>query len=769
MFLRVIILNIIYNDTFIFGDLTDTVITNRGGVDKGEFVIKDKSGDVVQLPTKLTLKEMVSTADYHCRLVDIDNPLYDNKDNFQAKVYNITKKDGTTIIGHLLEVSGFKPGNNIVKFKSKVLEPWIVFQNDTENSSSAVKNHVALTKKNGGLLGEKDASANYNSKVLSKQALSKEAATEFVKNFIVSSSNNIVNDDVFDSMAKKAKEAADIKKSAFNIKDRSIIYRLSVNAAQINDKDGDFGVITVTDNLPADWELVPITNGKDYLIYKGKPATSITTIDATVLAEDSPVNLPSDKLEFVKTGNKLEFKFKKLDSPYVILFKLQLKEDKFKEYLNTKDKTVNNKAEINAEKKSYNGALNRWLTHTVDSSQEVLINEEFLTKAYDANANKQEEEGYLKWNIVYTPYKNYTDNTKVIFEDELGDNLSLRREKGSNNLVFQGDNYRIFEGTINADGIFKETEEITTGLESIFKYNKDTKKLTITLPNNNTTYKISYITDIVGDVNAGKDLGNKVYLREGNATEITTEVTKSYRATVTSSGKIKGFEKLTIIKTNANRDILLSGAEFKLTKEGTTQSFNKTTASNGKADFESLLAGTYILEETKAPQGYKETTTKYKIKITDLENGKKVELIDDAGNPVVKHGNATQSGNEITITNELKPENKTNLGKLKIVKKSEDGSKALFGAKFELYKGTNLITGEAKITDNNGIIEYDGLGAGDYILKETEAPVGYKKTVNEYGIKVTLAGTNVTVALDKAYADANMSAGELTVSNALEA
>ena len=80
-----------------------------------------------------------------------------------------------------------------------------------------------------------------------------------------------------------------------------------------------------------------------------------------------------------------------------------------------------------------------------------------------------------------------------------------------------------------------------------------------------------------------------------------------------------------------------------------------------------------MLKEVQAPDGYQLNTTEYKIKITDLENGKKVELLDNAGNPVVKLGNATQNGNEITITNELKPENKTNLGKLKIVKKSENG------------------------------------------------------------------------------------------------
>lgn len=659
-------------DAFVFGKGIKANNAELG--DTSKYIVTNLDGTTTNIRNGVDLSKVVYKDIYHQRLVNPENPLSYNPKNLTSKVYLIKKKDDNTTIGHLLEISGFGKGENEVGFKSKIVETWMVISQDSADSPSEVRNFMFLEKEDGTVIEERTAKAKYNTKILSKQALSKEAATEFVKNLTVSSSNNIVNDDVFDSTAKKAKASDEIKESAFNIKDRSIIYRLSVNAGKINDTDGDFGVFTVTDKLPDGWELVPIKDDKEYLIYKGSPATSVAKIDATVLAEGSPIDLPAEKLNFLKTNNKLEFKFTNLDSPYVILFKLQIKEDKFKEYINTKNNTVNNEAEITAESTSYNKVLNRWLNHTVKSSQEAIINEEFLTKTYDANAQEQEKKDYLKWDIIYTPYKNYPDNTKVRLEDKFGDKLSIRKEQDGSTLVFQGNNYRIFTGKINAEGIFEEQYEITTGLSDIFKYDKNTKQLIIDLPDSNETYKISYITDILGDINAGIGLGNEVYLREGMAAATTVKVEKTYEAKVASSGKVKGFEKLTIIKKNVNGDKLLSGAKFTLTKNSTEVGGSpKTTDAEGKISFEKLLAGEYVLKEVQAPDGYQLNTTEYKIKITDLENGKKVELLDNAGNPVVKLGNATQNGNEITITNELKPENKTNLGKLKIVKKSENG------------------------------------------------------------------------------------------------
>ncbi|MGP1434641.1 MAG: MSCRAMM family protein, partial [Catonella sp.] len=747
-------------DAFVFGK---DIIANNGELkDTSKYKVTNFDGSMNNIRPGVNLEHVVSHVPHRQRLVNPEAPFTENDNGLSHKTYLIKKVNGE-IIGHLLEISGFKKGKNVVKFKSKHAEPWALFGTDKVDSSVQVKNYMFLENESGQVIEIKGVNTAYNPKMLKKQALSKEAAAEFVNNLEVSYANNIINDDVFDSSSKTAKPAEEIKNTAFNIKDRSIIYRLSVNAAQINDTDGDLGVVTVTDTLPDDWELTKITGDKEYLIYKGTPATSVAKIDATVLAEGSPVELTPEKLEFVKTDNKLEFKFKKLDSPYVILFKAQLKEEKFKEYLNKKDRVVKNEAEISSESQSFNGKLGRWLTHTITSSQEVLINEEFLTKTPDTKAKEQEEKGYLKWNIVYTPYKDYTDNTKVTLEDVLGDKLSLRKEKDSKNLVFQGDNYRIFTGRLKTDGTFEEQHEITTGLSDIFKYDKDSKKFIITLPNSNETYKISYITDIVGDINAGISLANDVYLREGNAVANTVEVKKSYNATVASSGKVKGFEKLTIIKKNANGDKLLSGAKFKLTKNNVeVDGSPKITGADGAIEFERLSAGEYVLKEILAPVGYELNETEYKIKITDLENGKKVELLDNTGKVVSDLENITHIGNELIVKNEIS--DSANLGKLKISKKDSINSNPLYGAVFELKKGDILITGKTGITDKNGLLEYSKLTEGNYELTETKAPIGYKDNKPVYRFNVDNGGNiNFTYPATVEWAE-----GILTVKNEAE-
>ena len=357
---------------------------------------------------------------------------------------------------------------------------------------------------------------------------------------------------------------------AYNREDKSIIYRISVNAAGVNDVDGDLGAVTLTDIIPEDFELAKINGNNDFLIYGGKAATSPAKADATVLAEGSPLSLGTDKLTFTNdtSHNKLIFKFTKLDAAYVILIKLRIKPSKVDSYLNKRENIVN-KAEITAEKEWIDtNDGDRKKEVKITDNQGVDVNEEFIWKTYDENVSKYAEKGFIKWSIVYRPYKTYSAGEKVHFEDGLSNNIMVRRKKNSSELVFQGDNFRIFEGSVDDNGKFISQREIKDNLSEIFKYEDTGRKFIINLPNSNANYKITYITDFSAPINSGPEVRNTVSLFEDLTEKSIKKPDVSYAVNVSSTGRVWGFDKLTIFKTNQAKHKLLSGAKFELTKDG---------------------------------------------------------------------------------------------------------------------------------------------------------------------------------------------------------
>ena len=434
---------------------------------------------------------------------------------------------------------------------------------------------------------------------------------------------------------------------AYNREDKSIIYRISVNAAGVNDVDGDLGAVTLTDIIPEDFELAKISGNNDYLIYGGKAATSPAKADATVLAEGSPLSLGTDKLIFTNDAshNKLIFKFTKLDGTYVILFKLRIKPSKVDSYLNKRENIVN-KAEITAEKKWIDtNDGDRKKEVKITDNQGVDVNEEFIWKTYDENVSKYAEKGFIKWSIVYRPYKTYSAGEKVHFEDGLSNNIMVRRKKNSSELVFQGDNFRIFEGSVDDNGKFIPQREIKDNLSEIFKYEDTGRKFIINLPNSNANYKITYITDFSAPINSGEEVRNTVSLFEDLTEKVVKKPDVGYAVNVSSTGRVWGFDKLTVFKTNQAKDKLLSGAKFELTKDGAqVYGSPKATDAEGKVEFDRISSGDYVLKEVKAPEGYRLNPTEYRIRVTELQVGRMIELLGS-------YGNVTQDGNELTITN----------------------------------------------------------------------------------------------------------------------
>ncbi|HFU7083495.1 TPA: SpaA isopeptide-forming pilin-related protein [Bacillus cereus] len=178
----------------------------------------------------------------------------------------------------------------------------------------------------------------------------------------------------------------------------------------------------------------------------------------------------------------------------------------------------------------------------------------------------------------------------------------------------------------------------------------------------------------------------------------------------------KELGSLQVIKKDAESETVLAGAEFKLKNEaGQVVGEAKTTNKDGVVKFENLVPGKYTLEETKAPEGYKALEVTVEVNVV--------------ANEVVKQ----------EVTNEKVT------GQFEIVKiDANDKTKLLSGAEFEVYKDGKKVA-ELK-TDESGKVMSPKLPLGEYTVKETKAPAGYKLSNKEW--KVTIQNEKEVVKVE---------------------
>lgn len=139
---------------------------------------------------------------------------------------------------------------------------------------------------------------------------------------------------------------------------------------------------------------------------------------------------------------------------------------------------------------------------------------------------------------------------------------------------------------------------------------------------------------------------------------------------------------------------------------------------------EKLMSGNYVLEEVKAPVGY--TLGKADIPFT-------------VGPDTYKDGYVTVHYGNTPVT-----------GRVKVIKKDNVTSQLLAGAEFTLTAAEDIVSPAdgsmryekgavvaTQITGENGEALFDHLYLGQYILKETKAPVNYyQDDTKEYPINI---------------------------------
>ncbi|MFK4477774.1 SpaA isopeptide-forming pilin-related protein [Bacillus sp. RC206] len=281
--------------------------------------------------------------------------------------------------------------------------------------------------------------------------------------------------------------------------------------------------------------------------------------------------------------------------------------------------------------------------------------------------------------------------------------------------------------TVTVDVLNKKIAEKATGQFEIVKVDANDKTKLLS-DAEFEVYKDGEKIDTLRTDKTGKVISKK--LEPGKYTLKETKAPKGYKLlkeeieVVVEANKVvqvqvenaKELGSLQVIKKDAESGKVLEGAEFRLKNEnGQVVGEAKTTNKDGVVTFENLVPGKYTLEETKAPEGYKAVELKVEVNVV--------------ANEVVKQ----------EVMNEKV------LGQFEIVKvDANDKTKLLSDAEFTVYKDGKKVA-ELK-TDESGKAMLPKLPLGEYIVKETKAPAGYK--ISNKAWKVTIQNEKEVVKVE---------------------
>lgn len=195
----------------------------------------------------------------------------------------------------------------------------------------------------------------------------------------------------------------------------------------------------------------------------------------------------------------------------------------------------------------------------------------------------------------------------------------------------------------------------------------------------------------------------------------------------------------------------LNGAIFTLIDGKGTVVDEVTVGEGGIGKFNNVPSGKYVLEETKAPDGYKATDRTIDVTVGDngvisfdgVENNDKVFKLIDSKNPTIQ------------VTN------KPIKTKVTIVKVDEDNpEQKLSGAVFKLFdeNGKEVKRDDKPYTvttGKDGKATFKDLEPGTYTIKEIKAPEGYKTTDGAITVKIDKDGKVTFEGLDDIFKTLN--------------
>lgn len=429
---------------------------------------------------------------------------------------------------------------------------------------------------------------------------------------------------------------------SYNYVDKSVIYRIYVNAYNIDITDGVttnidemIGDYKIKDTLPEGWEFKKIKDDDYFLLYEG--TGNGTKVNATGYISDySSIMEAAGPNASVNAdeGQEMTFNFTDLNKGYVILLKAGPTENTAKGYL----------SEIKnyTEKNNVNLIDNTKITAGVNANTDVIISNSIVTKDVDKSHVNQD---YLVWTIDYRPYDiNYSG---AYIKDILDPGIDLRISGDGELLINDAStgkkNIQIFELKLNKDGTYTEDTELTLPDKNILTYDNASRTLEFYPPNTEQSYRLIYYTDITGD---GKNINNTVQFVASGGSSV-SKLSAFSLASFASGALYQRNGWFEITKTDGDTNLSIPGVKFVLYSSNGVVIREGITNASGVISLKALPDGDYILKETEVPTGYTPSEKEYMVHVEKDGSGTPVTSIDGsvASNISIKNYKDGTTGN----------------------------------------------------------------------------------------------------------------------------
>ena len=349
-------------------------------------------------------------------------------------------------------------------------------------------------------------------------------------------------------------------------------------------------------------------------------------------------------------------------------------------------------------------------------------------------------------------------------------------------------NVNFFTTSVNSTGFtFEAINKRIVGKVSLTKTDKDTgeklanaqfeviAKNDITTPQGTVVLKAGEVAgNITTDENGYGELGDLnlgAYILKETVPPDGYHVTADQEFTLTAENNdIEIINSNLDVKDNANNLKIkkidkdtgkaLANAKFELFNvTANKKAGTYTSSANGEINISKLVPATYYIQEIQAPDGYKLNDTKYYFDINNQGNANISNIngtVDDGTFFIDANGDMT-----ITVKNEI------NLFNLRITKKNDAG-KLLENAEFTLYSDKECTQEITKgSTNEEGKVNFDKITVGEYYLKETKAPDGYRMLENAIKVSLKNVDGKFTFFINDEAIKENDDNNSLTIENGL--